>query len=129
MSIWKAARQGSKPSGGRFRPYRKKRAYEIGQDPINPKIAEKTVTRKKRLRGGSEITQVLTASHANLMLENGKFKKSKIKTVKENPSNRHFVRMNVITRGAIIETEDGLAKVTSRPTRDGIVNAVLVKAK
>jgi small subunit ribosomal protein S8e len=35
--------------------------------------------------------------------------------------------MNVMTRGAIIETEDGMAKVTSRPSRDGMVNAVLIK--
>jgi len=129
MAIWKSKRQGSKASGGKYWPARKKRAYEIGLDPINPKISEKTVTRTKRTRGGGEITQVLVASHANLMLETGKFKKSKIKTVKENPSNRHFVRMNVITKGAIVETEDGLAKVTSRPSRDGIVNAILVKAK
>jgi len=127
MSIWKSSRQGKKPSGGRFWPFRKKRAYEKGSDPTNTKVGVKTTTRSKKQRGGSRITQVLTASHANLMIEKGKFKKSKILTVKENPSNRHFVRMNVITKGAIVETEDGLAKVTSRPSRDGIVNAVLIK--
>jgi small subunit ribosomal protein S8e len=36
--------------------------------------------------------------------------------------------MNVITKGAIIETEDGLAKVTSKPSKDGVVNAVLIKS-
>ena len=127
MSIWKSSRQGKKPSGGRFWPFRKKRAYEKGSDPTNTKVGVKTTTRSKKQRGGSRITQVLTASHANLMLEKGKFKKSKILTVKENPSNRHFVRMNVITKGAIVETEDGMAKVTSRPSRDGIVNAILIK--
>jgi len=127
MTLWQGKRQGKKSSGGRYWPARKKRLREIGLDPINTKVSEKTTTRKKRLRGGSGITQIITASHANLMLEKGKFKISKIKTVKQNPANRHFVRMNVITKGAIIETEDGLARVTSRPTRDGIVNAVLVK--
>jgi small subunit ribosomal protein S8e len=57
------------------------------------------------------------------------FKKSKIKLVKENPANRNFARMNVITKGAIIETEDGMARVTSRPSRDGTVNAILIKSK
>jgi len=127
MSIWKSSRQGRKASGGRYWPDKKKRAYEIGTDPTNTKVSAKTTTRKKRLRGGSEITQILTASHANLMIEKGKFKKSKILTVKENPANRHFVRMNVITKGALIETEDGLARVTSKPSRHGIVNAVLIK--
>lgn len=129
MSIWKASRQGKKPSGGRFWPDKKKRAYEIGSDPTNTKVSAKETKRKKRLRGGSEITQILTASHANLMIEKGKFKKSKILTVKENPANRHFVRMNVITKGAIVETEDGMAKVTSQPSRHGIVNAVLITKK
>jgi len=127
MSIWKSSRHGKKATGGRFWPFRKKRAYEIGSDPTNTKVGEKTTTRSKKQRGGSRITQVLTASHANLMLDGGKFKKSKILTVKENPANRHFVRMNVITKGAIVETEDGMARVTSRPSRDGIVNAVLMK--
>ena len=127
MSIWKSSRQGKKPTGGRFWPFRKKRAYEKGSDPTNTKVGTKTTTRSKKQRGGSRITQVLTASHANLMIEKGKFKKSKILTVRENPSNRHFVRMNVITKGAIVETEDGMARVTSRPSRDGIVNAILIK--
>lgn len=127
MSIWKASRQGKKPSGGRFWPFRKKRAYEIGSDPTQTKVTAKETKRKKRLRGGTEITQLVTVTYANLMLEKGKFKKSKILTVKENPANRHYVRMNVVTKGAVVETEDGLAKVTSRPSRDGIVNAVLIK--
>ncbi len=126
MPIWKAARQGKKPSGGRFWPDKKKRAYEIGADPTNTKIGDKLAKRTKRLMGGSKITQILTADKANLMISKGKFKISKIKTVKENPANRHFVRMNVMTKGAIVETEDGLAKVTSRPSRDGVVNAILI---
>ena len=59
----------------------------------------------------------------------GKAKKTKIERVIENPASRHFVRQNVISRGAIIQTPEGLAKVTSRPTQDGVVNAVLVKGK
>src|SRR3989338_9298828 len=119
MPIWKEERKEKKRSGGRFWPDKKKRAYEIGTDPTNTKISGKTTQRQKKLRGGGHITQLLTADRANLMISKGKFKISKIKTVKENPANRHFVRMNVMTKGAIVETEDGLARVTSRPSRDG----------
>ena len=126
MGIWKARRQGKKATGGRFWPDKVKRASEIGADPANLKVSEKTVKRAKRTRGGSQITQVIAVSHANLMLGKGKFKKTKILTVKENPANRHFVRMNIVTKGAVVETEDGLARITSRPTRDGLVNAILV---
>ena len=57
----------------------------------------------------------------------GKSSKVKIKSVVENPADMHFVRRNIITKGAIIETEKGKAKVTSRPSQDGIVNAVLIE--
>ncbi len=127
MSKWKTKQQGKKPTGGKYWPYRKKRLSELGSDPTLTRVG-KLVQRKKRTRGGSELTQLITVSTANLLID-GKFKKSKIKFVRENPANRHFVRMNVITKGAVIETEDGLAKVTSRPSRDGLVNAILVKAK
>ena len=53
--------------------------------------------------------------------------KVKILTVKENSANPNFVQRNIINRGAMIQTEIGLAKVTSRPGQDGAVNAVLVK--
>ena len=127
MAIWKSGRQGRKASGARYWPFRKKRIYEIGSDPINTRIGDKESKKKKKLRGGNKITQLLTATHANLQMAVNKYKKSKLLTVKENSANRHFVRMNVLTKGAVIETEDGLAKVTNRPSRTGIVNAILLK--
>jgi small subunit ribosomal protein S8e len=47
--------------------------------------------------------------------------------VKKNAANPNYVQRNIINKGAVIQTEMGLAKVTSRPGQDGIVNAVLVK--
>ena len=38
-----------------------------------------------------------------------------------------YQRRGVITKGAILETEDGKCKVISRPGQCGIINAVLVK--
>ena len=70
---------------------------------------------------------MLEAEKANVIGADGKGKVVKILSVKENSANIHFVRMNVITKGAIIETEAGLAKVTSRPGQDGIINAKLIK--
>jgi small subunit ribosomal protein S8e len=46
--------------------------------------------------------------------------------VLENPSNPHYVRRNLVTRGAVIRTELGRARVVSRPGQDGILNAVLL---
>ena len=52
--------------------------------------------------------------------------KLKILDIVENPANRHFVRRNIITKGAIIKTEKGNAKVISRPGQQGSINAVMI---
>jgi len=130
MAIWQG-RSKRKPSGGKYWPFRKKRAREIGSDPVYTRLAEEDERKPRRQRSARKTTRATSlrsAHHANINIK-GRSKKVKILSVKENPANRHFVRMNVITKGAIVETEAGLAKVTSRPTRDGVVNAVLIKEK
>ena len=44
----------------------------------------------------------------------------------ENPSNPHLVRRNILTKGAVVETKLGKAKVTSRPGQEGTLNGVLI---
>ena len=68
-----------------------------------------------------------TASHVNLVLSNAKIKRSKIIRVLENQTNNDYQRRGVITKGAVIETEDGNCKVISRPGQCGIINAILLK--
>jgi small subunit ribosomal protein S8e len=46
--------------------------------------------------------------------------------VVKNLANIDYDRRGVITKGAIIETALGPARVTSRPGQDGVINAVLV---
>jgi small subunit ribosomal protein S8e len=41
--------------------------------------------------------------------------------------NPEYVRMNIITRGAVVETSLGKVKITNRVGQDGFVNGVLVK--
>ena len=54
-------------------------------------------------------------------------KKVKIIDVLENPANPQWTRSKIITKGTIIKTELGNAKVTSRPTQHGVVNAVILE--
>lgn len=56
-------------------------------------------------------------------------KKVKIQTVKSNPSNPNYVQRNIMTKGATVMTELGEAVITSRCGQDGVVNAMLLKAK
>jgi len=72
---------------------------------------------------------VVYSDVANVSDSKGKTTKSKIVRVKKSPANRDYERRGVITKGAVIETEAGEAVVTSRPTDDGVVNAVLTKSK
>jgi small subunit ribosomal protein S8e len=117
---------GRTPTGGRYKQSRGKRKFEIGRKPSH------TTTGKRRLflireKGGGQKTRLVLTPTANVFNAKTKtYTQSPIKTVKENPANRHFVRQNIMTKGAIIETELGLAKVTSRPGKDGTVNAILV---
>jgi len=47
--------------------------------------------------------------------------------VLENEANPHYVRRNIITKGAIVKTQLGPARVTSRPGQHGIINAILIE--
>ena len=116
----------SKISGGRRVALRSRRKFEIDRYPNEPLVGEQqTVTRK--VRGKNLKTALISASFVNLVLSDSKVKKTKIIRVLENPTNNDYKRRGVITKGAIIETEDGKCKVISRPGQDGVVNGILVK--
>ena len=55
-----------------------------------------------------------------------KYEKVKIKSVLENPANRHFIRMNIITKGCVVDTEKGKVKILSRPGQEGNLNGIFV---
>ena len=52
--------------------------------------------------------------------------RAEIQDVEMNPANMDYQRRKVITRGTIIKTSKGRAKVTSRPGQDGLLNAILI---
>ena len=118
-----------KPSGGRIWASRNKRKREMGREFIEPKIGQ-TKCIRMRTFGGGEKMNLLRTDIANVMdPKTGRAKKVKIITVVQNPADMHFVRRNIMTRGAIIDTELGKAKVTNRPGQVGTVDAVLIEPK
>jgi len=113
-------------TGGRIKHPAGKRKHEMGREPTLTQLGE---TRKKRVSGfgGNSKTRLLRSSYANVTdLSTGKTSKIDIETVELNTANRNYVRRNVITKGAVIQTTLGKAKVTNRPGQDGLVNAVLM---
>ena len=59
--------------------------------------------------------------------ETGKTEKLEILNVVSNPANADYNRRRVITKGTIVRTEKGLARVISRPGQTGGLNAVVEK--
>ncbi|MBU90573.1 30S ribosomal protein S8e [Candidatus Woesearchaeota archaeon] len=116
-----------KPSGGRYKQQgRKEKSYELGREPAFTKL-EKRRAKSIRTRGINRKVRLLSTDTANLYNpKTKKYEQTKIKAVAENPANRQFVRRNIMTKGTVIETEKGKARITSRPGQDGAVNAVLI---
>jgi len=116
-----------KKSGGRKRPYRGKRAFEMGGDATETLVGENKLVRNTA-RGGRLKIKALAYRFANVTdPSTQKSQKVQISKVVKNPSNIDYQRRGVITKGAIIETPLGQARVTSRPGHDGVVNAILLQ--
>ena len=115
-----------KVSGGRYKDNTKKKLRNIGRDPRFPKIGVKRV-KSLRERGGSKKSVLFGINTANIYdPKTKKYIQASIKTILENPANRHFVRRNILTKGCIVETELGKARVMNRPGQEGMLNAVLI---
>ncbi|WOV92444.1 MAG: 30S ribosomal protein S8e [Candidatus Nitrosoabyssus spongiisocia] len=114
----------SKITGGRRHPLRTRRKHEIDRYPAETvKSAQATVTRT--VRGKNIKTALKSTDFVNLATKDG-VKKTKILKVLENTTNNDYQRRGIITRGAILDTQDGKCKVVSKPGQHGTVNAVLV---
>jgi len=126
MSVWHGHLHKKKPSGGRKRAYRRKRKFEEGRFPAETILG---APKKKIVRGRGRTMKIKALSDKYACVINpkdGKAEKVEITRVVKNPVNVDYDRRGVITKGTVIETSLGLARVTSRPGQDGIINAVLV---
>ena len=112
-----------KRTGGRRRPKRDRKKHELGSEPTETQVGE-TKIKIIDARGTSEKVRAIRANTASVAVD-GDVVSTEITDVVENPADPNYARRNIITRGATIETGEGLARVTSRPGQDGQVNAVL----
>lgn len=114
-----------KLSTGLYRDARKKRKSELGRVPTMTKVGE-TKRKTQRVLGGNVKRKILVTNEVSLF-DGKKHSKATIKSVVENEANRNFIRQNIITKGAVVDTDKGKAKITSRPGQAGALSAVLVK--
>jgi small subunit ribosomal protein S8e len=126
MSLWQGESK-RKPTGGRLISARGKRRFEVAPEDAETKLGDHS-QKLIRSRAGHQKVKVLSTSSINVMdQKTGKAKKATIKTVTENPANIHYVRRNILTKGAVVDTDLGKVKVTSRPGQSGALSGVLVK--
>ncbi|MBN2155639.1 MAG: 30S ribosomal protein S8e [Candidatus Lokiarchaeota archaeon] len=114
-------------TGKKLRKARKKRKFELASPPIETKIG---TDRKKiaRTRGGNQKLKLFNAEKVNVVNpKTGEVKSTAIKRVEVNPCSIDYSRRSIITKGAILETELGYVKVTSRPGQHGLLNGVVVE--
>lgn len=124
MAIWHK-QSGRKKTGGRSRRYRKSRKYDLGSEFSEPEKGEKRIE-KRRTRGGNQKNVVKRANEINLAVD-GEVERAEIESVEENPANPNFVRRSLLTKGTVVQTSEGKAKITSRPGQEGLVNGKLVE--
>lgn len=128
MSIWL---QGSKrkPTGGRYHHSKPKKKMHVGRTPALSRVGE-TKVRKIKVLGNSVKQRALSLKTINVYdADKKKIVKAVIEDVMFNPANRHYVRMDVITKGAVLKTDKGFVKVTNRPGQEGIANGVFTEYK
>lgn len=117
------------PSGKRLRRVRKKRKMDRGDEFLDTKIGKRNVKSKRSL-GGNEKLKLLSVEKINVSdPRTKKTKRVKVLSVEKNPSNPHYVRRNIITKGAVVKTEIGSVLITSRPGQHGIANGTLIEEK
>ena len=114
------------PSGARRVANRGKRKSELGRESAETRLGEKNL-RKIRTRGGNEKHRLAGDNKINVIGADGKAQTVEIFGVIENSANPNYVRRNIITKGAVVDTAASKAKVTSRPGQDGVINGVLIE--
>ena len=125
MSLWQGLST-RKSSGGRLIRARKKLRFEVAPEDAETKLGAHT-QKLIRARGKNQKVKLLATDHINVTdPKTGKTSKATIKTVTENPANIHYVRRNILTKGAVVDTDKGKVKVTSRPGQSGALSGVLV---
>jgi len=125
MALWQGNSRRSR-TGRRIRNAQGKRKFEIGREMHLTTIGEPKL-KDVRTKGNNKKTRALTANVVYVVdQKTNKTTKTEITSVVENQANIHYIRRNIINKGAIIDTKLGKAKITSRPGQSGTINAILL---
>ena len=122
-SQWRSKR---KYTGKKYKYFRKKRKRELERPAINTQI-QPSKLKKQRVMGGNFKLKLFSTNLVNVTDPNtNKTKKVKILRFESNQASKDINRRHILTKGAIVETELGKARITSRPGQHGQLNAILI---
>ncbi|ERG98499.1 MAG: ribosomal protein S8.e [Haloquadratum sp. J07HQX50] len=114
-----------KRTGGRLHRSSKKKRHQLGREPAETTVGEPKFQIIDSM-GNEKKVRALSTNEAQIS-DGETTTSATIQNVIENPANVNYIRRNIITKGAVIETNEGNARVTSRPGQTGQVNAVLIE--
>ncbi|MHA2005902.1 MAG: 30S ribosomal protein S8e [Promethearchaeota archaeon] len=122
------ARSKRKYTGKKYKHFRKKRKRELERPTIDAVIGPEK-KKKQRVLGGNVKIRLFSTQYINVTDPNtNKTSKVRIIGFESNAASRDLNRRHILTKGAIVETELGNARVTSRPGQHGFLNGVLISS-
>ena len=120
------ARSKRKYTGKKYKHFRKKRKRELERPPIETRVGEEK-KKKQRVLGGNQKLKLFSSLYMNVTdPNNNQTSKVRILRFDSNNASKDYNRRHILTKGAIVETELGKAKITSRPGQHGVLNGVLI---
>ncbi|MFX1490582.1 MAG: 30S ribosomal protein S8e [Promethearchaeota archaeon] len=120
------ARSKRKYTGKKYRYFRKKRKRELERPTIDASMGEEK-KKKQRVLGGNVKIRLYSTNYINVTDPNtNKTSKVRILRFERNDASQDLNRRHVLTKGAIVETELGNVKITSRPGQHGNLNGILI---
>ena len=123
-----SARSKRKYTGKKYKHFRKKRKRELKRPTINTVIGPDKKKEQRTLGGNSKI-RLFSTNFINVTDPNtNKTSKVRIIGFESNAASKDFNRRHVLTKGAVVETELGDARITSRPGQHGTLNGILVSS-
>ena len=122
------AKSKRKYTGKKYKHFRKKRKRELERPSMNTVIGEEKKKQQKTLGGNTKI-KLFSTNFINVTDPNtNKTAKVRILGFESNAASKDLNRRHILTKGAVVETEMGNAKITSRPGQQGTLNGILISS-
>ena len=115
-------------TSGRIIRARGKRRYELGGEEASTHLGPRNLKTQRSIGGNMKVRLLRDSTAIVMDPKTRTSRRVTIETVSGNPANIHFVRRNIMTKGAIIKTEIGQARITNSPGQEGGINAILIPA-